>query len=58
MFFLHPATPDTTIAQRSANRKLRGEMSVSEAIDAMESFSANHILGDVTIRELIEEGRR
>ena len=33
-------------------------MSVSEAIDAMESFCANHTLGDVTIRELIEEGRR
>ena len=36
----------------------RKQMSVSEAIDAMESFSANHTLGHVTIRELIEEGRR
>ncbi len=36
----------------------RRQMSVSEAINAMESFSADHTLGDVTIRELIEEGRR
>lgn len=36
----------------------RKQMSVSEAIDAMESFSAHHTLGGITIRELIEEGRR
>ena len=36
----------------------RKQMSVSEAIEALKSFSAEHTLGDVTIRELIEEGRR
>lgn len=36
----------------------RNRMSVTEAIEAMESFSANHTLGELTIRELIEEGRR
>ena len=32
--------------------------SVPEAIEAMESFRRTHTLGDLTIRELIEEGRR
>ncbi len=36
----------------------RKQMPVSEAIAAMESFSATHTLGDVTLRELIEAGRR
>lgn len=34
------------------------QMSVSEAIEALKSFSAEHSLGDISIRELIEEGRR
>lgn len=36
----------------------RGKMTVNEAIDAIESFSKEHTLGELTIRELIEEGRR
>lgn len=34
------------------------QMSESEAIEAVKSFSAEHTLGDITIRELIEAGRR
>lgn len=36
----------------------RRKMTVAEAIEATKSFSAEHTLGDITIRELIEEGRR
>ncbi len=36
----------------------RKQMSVPEAIEALKSFSAEHTLGDMTIRELIDEGRR
>lgn len=36
----------------------QGRLTVSEAIAELESFCASHTLGDVTIRELIEEGRR
>ena len=32
--------------------------SVREAIEAIEAFRQGHTLGDLTIRELIEEGRR
>jgi len=37
---------------------LQKRMSVSEAIEALKCFSAEHSLGDITIRELIDEGRR
>jgi prevent-host-death family protein len=33
-------------------------MSVEAAIAAMDDFRKTHTLGDVTIRELVEEGRR
>ena len=36
----------------------RRKMSVSEAIAELESFRDRHTLGDVTVRELIEEGRQ
>lgn len=32
--------------------------SVQETIEAIEEFRKGHTLGDLTIRELIEEGRR
>ena len=32
--------------------------SVRETIEAIEEFRKGHTLGDITIRELIEEGRR
>ncbi|HXH23567.1 MAG TPA: type II toxin-antitoxin system prevent-host-death family antitoxin [Dehalococcoidia bacterium] len=32
--------------------------SVREVIEALEAFRQGHTLGDITIRELIEEGRR
>jgi prevent-host-death family protein len=38
---------------------LRGRRrSVSEAIEALEEFRRGHTLGGLTVRELIEEGRR
>lgn len=32
--------------------------SVRDVIEALEAFRQGHTLGDITIRELIEEGRR
>jgi len=34
------------------------QRSVKEAIAALEEFRQGHTLGDITIKELIEEGRR
>jgi prevent-host-death family protein len=34
------------------------QRSVKEAIAALEEFRKGHTLGDITIKELIEEGRR
>jgi prevent-host-death family protein len=34
------------------------QRSVKEAIAALEAFRQGHTLGDITIKELIEEGRR
>ena len=36
----------------------RGAASVHEAADGLRAFRAQHHLGGVTIRQLIEEGRR
>jgi len=36
----------------------QGKMPVSDAIEALQTFSAQHTLGKMTILELIEEGRR
>ena len=36
----------------------RRKRSVSEAIDAIRELRKGNVLGDITIRELIEEGRR
>lgn len=36
----------------------RKPLSAPEAMEALKTFSAEHTLGNLTIRELIEEGRR
>jgi prevent-host-death family protein len=36
----------------------RDEKRVADAIDAMKEFRKGHTLGDVSIRDLINEGRR
>ena len=37
---------------------VRGQRSVREAIEALREFGDKHTLGGISIRELIEEGRK
>ena len=36
----------------------RSRRTVEEVIESIESFRQKHTLGDITVKELIEEGRR
>ena len=48
-----PGRPVARLVPVSGQRR-----TVRETIEAIEEFRKGHTLGDITIRELIEEGRR